>query len=250
MACGCAANRRKNEGSVLQLSTEIKLQVHQILPGQSCVFCGEKHASCAYALLMGGGDCSSALGELELSRRHLVSEYQDAAVLVASAEYTLASGDRNTACRQLSDALGKLADVAMNTDPDTSSEADALAPSYINETAAAVTNPFVGWIHVCAAYRLAFEVGYMVPNRSMIIGDLALAREHLTRFDIGIGDYLRELRHRVQTIRAADLNIYWPYVCDKVLEALKKVEDKGEYLPELRKWLGVGEEDRDFPPGV
>lgn len=241
MACGCAANRRKSEGSVVEVSTEVKSSVHEVLPGQSCVFCGEKHAACAYTILTTGGNSSSALGELELSRRHLVSEYRTLSPLIAKAEYTLASGDRNTASKELSEALPKLAETALNTDPDASSETNELTPTYINETTSAVTNPFVGRIHLCAAYRLAFEVGYMVPNRSMIIGDLALAREHLTRFDIGIGNLMRELRHRVQTIKAADLNIYWPYVCDKALEAIEKIENRDEYLPALHKWLGLAE---------
>lgn len=239
MACGCAANRRNSEGSVLTVSPEIKLSVHEVLPGQSCVFCGEKHAACAYALLTAGGNSSAALGELELARRHLVSEYHSVSPLVAQAEYTLVSGDRNNACKELADALPKLAEIAMSTNPDTSSESDELTPMYINETTSAVTNPFVGRIHLCAAYRLAFEVGYMVPNRAMIIGDLALAREQLTRFDIGIGNLLRELRHRVQTTKAADLNIYWPYVCDKALEAIEKIDDRDEFLPAARKWLGL-----------
>ena len=211
---------------------------HEVLPGESCIFCAEKHTSVAYTLLLSGGDISAVIGELELARRHTSVEYKDISSALAEAEHAVCTRDTEKAIQLIRAMLPDLESTAMSTDPDISQRQ---VPLYANTKHIDTCNVLIGEVHLCAAYRLAFEVGYMVPNRQMIIGDLALAREHLARYDYGLNTQLRELRHRVQTTKAADVNIFWTYVCGSLdgLIRTRLAEFKTEYAPGLARWLGV-----------
>ena len=77
-------------------------------------------------------------------------------------------------------------------------------------------NPFAGELRLSAAYRLSFELGYAIPNRMMILGDMALATEALSGIAYAQAMDIREYRHRVQTMRASDVNIYWPRIAGEV----------------------------------
>lgn len=57
---------------------------HEVLPGESCIFCAEKHLSSAYVEVMRKGHLTGTLiGDLELARRHTVYEYPRVADKIA-----------------------------------------------------------------------------------------------------------------------------------------------------------------------
>lgn len=238
MPCSCATAKRAPSTVIAVAAAPKDVTAHEVLPGESCIFCAEKHTSVAYTLLLSGGDISAVIGELELARRHTSVEYKDISSALAEAEYAVCTRDTEKAIQLIRELLPNIESTAMSTDPDISQRQ---VPLYANTKHIDTCNVLIGEVHLCAAYRLAFEVGYMVPNRQMIIGDLALAREHLARYDYGLNTQLRELRHRVQTTKAADVNIFWTYVCGSLdgLIRTRLAEFKAEYAPGLARWLGV-----------
>ena len=179
-------------------------------------------------------------GELELARRHTYVEFKDECAALSKLEFAVLTRDRAYFCKNVGACLDSIG-ATVSARLASTEESKETGKFEITEIFPDASNPLIGELHLYAAYRLAQEVGYMLPNRSMIIGDLALAREHLARTDYALGTRLRELRHRVQTTRAADLNIYWPYVCDAVARML---DDDAEnmiepYVDGLRDYLGV-----------
>lgn len=215
MACSCKTAKTESKGVV----TPVPELPHEVLPGESCIFCADKHVSTAYTMLLSGEPLYALTGELELARRHTAIEFQDVSHEIALLEYKALLHDEKGVRTSIEDVVRKTAETALDNDPDARKEGEQYVIDSADEI---VHNPFIGALHYYAAWRLAFEVGYMMPNRSMIIGDLDLAREHLVRFDYGLNTVMRDLRHRVQTIRAADIHIYWPYTAqgiDKLLTA-------------------------------
>lgn len=189
---------------------------HEVLPDDSCVFCALKHASTALAELAADGYLPLVVGELELARRHTRLEFGEQAEAAGRALLAALSPDRSglpSMVHGLCLELQKLADAGGAAAESGGSEKSAGMFSYrrgyrvVRSTP--TTNPLKAGVHLCAAWRLAAEVGYMGVNRAMIIGDLALAREHVVRFDIELSDRLRELRHRIQLARRSDLDRVW-----------------------------------------
>jgi len=233
MPCSCQSSSSKLRSGVAVVPESIP---HEVLPGESCIFCAEKHASVAYTELQAGASLSIIIGELELARRHTAAEFKNISDRIARVELRAALRDTGLHGDLLS-ALEAITEVADGEDPSIRTEGDSYEFNSGQEPAA---NPFIGEIHLCAAYRLAFEVGYMIPNRYMILGDLAMATEHLIRFDYQAGSRMRELRHRVQTTKASDLNIYWPYVVSNITKNITKNIDeyREDYAKPLAKYLG------------
>lgn len=240
MACSCKTAKSAQRG-VVEPVAEIP---HEVLPNESCIFCADKHVSTAYTMLLSGEPLYSIVGELELARRHTLLEFSNVSENVAQVEYAAILNDEETVRAVFPLLLQITEETAMQNDPNKRTEVN----SYTLETTDEIVhNPFIGFLHFTAAWRLAFEVGYMMPNRSMIIGDLDLAREHLVRFDYGLNTTLRELRHRVQTTRAADLNIYWPYTAQSIAKWINSNmnEYKERYANALAKRLQINERQPD-----
>lgn len=243
MACSCKARRQQGVPAIAP-APETRLQPqafpHEVLPGESCIFCADKHLSTAYTQALSAWNIPVIVGELELARRHTHEEYPEECSKIAELEIAVLMRDRAGFASKVSDVLARVAGTVSYA----SSQADTPVDGQmfvLEQPKMDSTNPFIGELHLYAAYRLASEVGYMMPNRQMIIGDLDLAREHLVRYDYGVNTQLRELRHRVQTTRAADLNIYWPYVCSVVAKIVEeKLGDyKDEYEDGLKDYLGI-----------
>lgn len=234
MACGCSVSRNV-------AFDDIKgIQLHEVLPGESCIFCACKHIATAYSSCMSAGPVPLQIGELELARRHALAEFGDVAQLVAQALAMALVGEREELASNIAKAFDAASAAAASTDPDTRTTVQSYAAGSMMDA----PNPFIGALHLYAAYRLASEVGYMRLNKAMIVGDLALAREHLCRFDPSMQAKFRELRHRVQVTNAADINIYWPYVASVVHRKLEPMlkDDAELYEDGLRDYLGLSKE--------
>lgn len=219
---------------------------HEVLPSDSCIYCAFKHASTAKTELAAAGYLPLVIGELELARRHTALDYKEVAALAAEAELSALSPDKG----KLADMVGSLCESIQTRIADDSSDSEsvAVAPgggvfTYTRGYRAVrrhySTNPLKAGVHLCAAWRLATEIGYMGSNRAMIIGDLALAREHIIRFDIELSDHCRELRHRVETARCSDLDPYWVHVLNLFdRRTAGKVEELWrDCSQELEAWL-------------
>lgn len=210
MACGCLSKSNINFSKAMTVAgaRPIAEPAHAVLPGESCIYCACKHLSVAYTTALASGDPALCIGELELARRHTLKEFPEVAGKAAEALLGyMVKGDGSTG---LLAAVKLAADIADASSPDDNE--DVSTGSFSLETPPQdpdVMNPYIGALHLYAAWRLASEIGYMIPNRAMIVGDLALAGEHLVRHDFGIETYLRNLRHRVQTRRSADLSGDW-----------------------------------------
>lgn len=214
MACGCAAktNIVYNKQTLMR---PIEEPPHEVRPGESCIYCACKHISVAYAELAQQKGMSLEIGELELARRHTLREYPDVASAVAKALLAACRRRPDELAKEITAAIGVALDYAESQqtgeDGGTESE-DASTGTYALETIrrnSTGMNPFIGELHLCAAWRLAAEVGYMIPNRAMIIGDLSLAGQYLVRYDYAIETHVRNLRHRVENRRSADLSSDW-----------------------------------------
>ena len=217
--------------------------VHEVKPGESCIYCACKHLSMAYSMALSGDDMALCAGELELARRHTLLEFPDIASAAASALVSYVQGNNDTA--RLAKAVELAVETADKSEP--TDKEDVSTGSFTLESAppADTMNPYIGAVHLYAAWRLASEIGYMIPNRAMIIGDLALAGEHLVRHDFSIETYLRNLRHRIQTRRSADLSKDWTATVSAVarLLAKNKTEYAAKYSEGLHAYL-------NFPLGV
>lgn len=246
MSCSCQTNlkgqasvdgRVKAAGDVLKVPS---YKAHRVHPDESCIFCAFKHASVAGTLLSSAGSMTAVIGELELARRHTLLEYGSIAGQLAQAELLCCLRQTPDAVKAVEKALESIQAEAEKADG--SKEEDK--PRYDFASTDSVCCPLVGEIHVGAAWRLAFEIGYIGLNRSMIIGDLALAQEHLVRFDPKIEPAIRELRHRVETTLASDLNIAWPSLAEKVSGLVEaRLDDWAKtYSSDLRLYLGTGPE--------
>lgn len=237
MACSCKTAKETKKGVI----DPVEELPHEVLPNESCIFCADKHVSTAYTMLFSGEPLYSIVGELELARRHTLLEFSNVSENVAQVEYAAILNDEQTVRAVFPLLIQITAETALQNDPNKRTEVNSYT---LEPTDEIVHNPFIGFLHFAAAWRLAFEVGYMMPNRSMIIGDLDLAREHLVRFDYGLNTVLRDLRHRVQTTRAADLNIYWPYTAHNIAKWINAnmAEYKERYASALARRLNITNE--------
>lgn len=210
MPCSCGKSLPKS----IELSASSSVTLHSILPGESCAYCASKHIGSAVASLATAPSRPLLLGELELARRHTLLEFPELAEAIAGA-ILMVSARRDEG---LALALSRVADLADRT-ISSQTPAEGHVESYVMRDAPA-GNPFAGELHLSAAYRLSFELGYAIPNRMMILGDMALATEALSGVAYLQAMDIRDYRHRVQTMRASDVNVYWPRLCGEVERAI------------------------------
>lgn len=240
MTCSC----RANSVSFVSGAGLASFSPHEVHPDESCIFCAAKHLGVALTETLAGGSRSLALGEIELARRHTILEYSGVAKALAGLELDICLRNDRMLGARMKEAQSAV-DAALN--------ATAAAPQdnkrFGTLPALVDSCPFLGELHLCAAWRLAAEVGYMRKNKPMIIGDLALAREHLVRVMPDVPGVLRELRHRVQIAKSSDLDIYWPYIVGKVARFIdsKAGEWRGTYASGLAQWLENIAEDPQQP---
>ena len=208
MACACGKNSK-----ALQEPAGITLTaagLHSILPGESCAYCASKHIGIAVASLAASPSRPLLLGELELARRHSLLEFPDLAETLVDTMSMVSSRRDDGLAKSLHHAAA-VADAIISSQTPSEGHTESYRMSD-----APPGNPFVGELHLCAAYRLSFELGYAIPNRPMILGDMALATEALSGIAYAQAMDIREYRHRVQTMRASDVNIYWPRIAGEV----------------------------------
>lgn len=236
MACSC-----RNSGTVRSSGAPVAASApHSVLPGESCIYCADKHVSTAYALALADDSVGAVIGELELARRHTALEYPKEAQAIAGTLYLASTRGKSAFLDRIGALQEEIGKAAMDAAPEAAVMKDGQLwdmPPHPHQS----VNALVGELHVCAAWRLASELGYMVPNRAMIIGDLALAAEQLSRYDYDLGVRLRDMRHRVQTIRSADLDRSWAEAWERTdaivrrnLKEFRETQAKG-----LRDWLGL-----------
>lgn len=199
MACACKAHK-KTDGTTISRAVIPNLP-HSTLPGESCIFCAEKHISTACSVLHSHGIRSITrqlmLGEFECARRHTFVEYKDLCKLICDAMNSLAfRADFKTTLANINAARELVYDLALQTDNGqdvTSSERYTPSTGY-----ATTIHPLIGEIYFAAGWRLAHECGYMHVNRSMIIGDLSMAQVHLYKYKYDFAERIRDIRHKVQ----------------------------------------------------
>lgn len=236
MACSC-----KNTGTVRSYKGMVQNTIpHSVLPGESCIYCADKHVSTAYAMWCSGDALGAVIGELELARRHTILEFPTESRQIAEVILMVSARGKT----EIPASLEVLQDEISRTAASQADKADKARdgqvwnqPSRPHQS----VNILVGELHVCAAWRLASELGYMVPNRGMIIGDLSLAAEQLARYDYNLGIRLRDMRHRVQTTRAADLDRSWAETWEMTDAVVRRnlKEIKESQLKGFKDWLGL-----------
>lgn len=239
MACSCKTGR----GESLD-----KAVPHEVRPHESCIFCALKHVSSAYASLMTGPLTSNIIGDLELARRHTLKDYPEIARQLARMVFAACTRDVDYMRSNIQKVLDDIDETAMSTSPDGEQEDEPVATVVGDSTDRHISdasNPFIGELHFMAAYRLAFEVGYMRPNKYMIIGDLALAQEHLVHHVYTAAKELRDLRHRVQLVQSTDTDTYWTDMATAVGTYVEGdlQEHVRMYSDGLRAYLGLDKED-------
>lgn len=237
MTCGCqsrSSSVQKRAAAPAQRAYVPMALPHEVLPGESCIFCAQKHLSVAYTEAVAGSSLPVIAGELELARRHTLAEYKDIALDIASLEYDWLT---RTAVNfgRFSELLSAVDRRASET-PETK---DRVIDPDVMSVVVNPHNPMIGELRLYSAYRLAFEVGYMMSNKAMIIGDLVFAREGLVKYDPMIQDMLRDLRHRIQNLRGSDISSEWPAVCGRVDKFISAhlPEYLGTYADGLRTFL-------------
>jgi len=254
MACGCATRKTKASGpsgtdvthvvqrtnvEYVQSQDKAASLPHPVLPGESCIFCASKHASMAYTTISTSGGLPVVIGELELARRHTIIEFPTIAKKIADLEFAVCTRDLASLPPRLATLTELIAATADSNDP-TQKPEDGVQMQ-LEPFNQQILNPFIGEVHLCAAYRLAFEVGYMLNNRKMIVGDLALAAEHLVRFNTPATNMMRDIRHRVETKRVTDLDQSWVAVCGSISQLIDRSLEKyrQDYAEGLRTYLGL-----------
>lgn len=211
MACACG----KNKASQRQIEHDrgdTKVP-HSILPGESCIFCAEKHIAMAFATI-----CNTSvnkaygrhllMGELELARRHTVIAYTDIAASIKTcidlAYLRKPDEDILSALKLLTEDVAVIT-AAQKDGLDTSGTTDR----YVEPPPTGGPSVRVGELFVCAAWRLAEECGYEDINRPMIIGNIAAAQWHLYKTHRGIAEKLRDIRHIIQRAETPDPVTDW-----------------------------------------
>lgn len=177
---------------------------------------------------------SLMLGEIELARRHTRLEYPEVASLLAQLEYDIAIRNNSELKNDFDKAIFSVTNALSTAQESSDTKRSQLVDIPIK-------CPFAGEIYICSAWRLASEIGYMGLNRAMIIGDLALAREQLVRFDKDLDNLSRELRHFVQNSPGAALTDKWRALTQR---AAKVIESNlstfiANYTQDLSTWLAT-----------
>lgn len=242
MACSCRTHK-KTDGTNNIRSTKVALP-HNILPGESCIFCAEKHIATAFSALISHGIRAITrqlmIGELECARRHTFMEYPDMAVTIAKAmESLVLRAPNEDAFKLIDDTRAMVSDLAEKT---TNGEDVTTADPYQANTSYVTSiNPLVGEIYMATAWRLAHECGYSKPNRSVIIGDIAMAQVHLFRFNYEIAERLRDIRHRIQRTEGQHITGDWNILAQNLDVAITPAinDIKETYGADLSGYLTV-----------
>lgn len=247
MACGCKARQERGEEPARETKAAVAARApYDTLPTEACLLCADKHIGMACAEAFTASDPCVVLGELELARRHLVAIPGDAGRLAAEtlfASAAAADGWRSMLDR-LSCRVAELLEAAPGRDTGRGALAD-VAVLRLQDT----SNQLVGVVRLGAACRMARELGYMPKNRSVIVGDLVAAAEHLVRHDSDLATMIRNLRHDVQSAPRADLSADWLAVCQRAARTLPpwRSAAHADLLVGLRAYLDL---PADFIPGV
>lgn len=217
MACSCKAHK-KTDGTNLVRAKAVTLP-HSILPGESCIFCAEKHIATAFSVLISHGirqiTRQLMIGELECARRHTFVEYPDMAAAISKAILSLSLRDPNEQSFEYIDAaremVSDLAGATENGEDVTSADPYEANTTYVTEI-----NPLVGELYFATAWRLAHECGYLRPNRSTIIGDIAMAQIHLYKYTYEFAERLRDIRHKIQRTESQLITGEWNILAQNI----------------------------------
>lgn len=206
MACSC----QKHTKSDLNIDNRAVKIPHSVRPGESCIFCAEKHVAVAYSTCIAERvrpvTRQVIIGELECARRHTFLEYGSECATITSAlrAFVFRSPEAPDILGEASNVVTRTA-MQMEKGEDTSKAVLFEPKDGINMEA----HPLIGELYFCSAFRLAFECGYTAVNRAMLIGDLSLAQVHLYRFNYGLAERIRDIRHRIQRTETNGMGKDW-----------------------------------------
>lgn len=203
MGCHCAANKGVPPNRARPGAPKANNIPHGILPGESCIFCAEKHVAAALtnatARGIHAGIRQLLIGELECARRHTIIAYQPVSTLITQTMLALASRETDEIVLiLLQRATSEIQSIttAIKDGRDVTGVPKVAQPTIVTQGAS--LHPLIGEIHFCAAWRLAFECGYTALNRYMIIGDLSEAQVHFHPDFYDFSNLVRAMRHKVQ----------------------------------------------------
>ena len=187
-----------------------------ITPGESCVFCAEKHLGIAEAVAalwpeIHDGTRQLAIGELTCAYHHLASGYPELAEDVESLIGRISSRATVTSSdiRSVREAVTSVVESTGSEDTSPGRLSGNFSPSG--------NDPKVGERLFCFAWRLAEECGYWKANKGIILGCLALAQPQLQKTCPHAADICRDLRHAVQLRSARQDDPRWKE-CAELLE--------------------------------
>lgn len=206
MACSC----QKHTKSDLEVGNRSVNIPHAVRPGESCIFCAEKHVSVAYSIQLAERvrpvTRQIIIGELECARRHTYAEYSSECATITAALRAFVLRDQE-ATDILAEAQKSVTQTAarLKQGEDSSGNTEFEPVDGMDIEA----HPLIGELYFCSAFRLAFECGYTVVNRPMLIGDLSLAQVHLHKFNYGLAERIRDIRHRLQRSEVNGMGKDW-----------------------------------------
>lgn len=236
MACSC--RKHKKEDVTQPRTVNIP---HVIKPGESCMFCAEKHVSVAYAVMLAERirpyTRQAIIGELECARRHTFLEYgsECATITAALRAFVLRRDDAGEILTEAQKVLNQTV-TRIEAGEDTAGSQLYVPQDGLTYEA----HPLIGELFFCSAFRLAFECGYESVNRSMIVGDLSLAQVHLYRYNYNFAERIRDIRHRVQRSEFTSLAKDWVILAQNMDVAITPNIDKitEKYGSDLSWYLG------------
>lgn len=194
MACSC--RKHKREDIVRPRTVNIP---HVVKPGESCMFCAEKHVAVAFSTMLAEKirpyTRQVIIGELECARRHTFLEYRSECSVITAAlrAFLLRNPEAPEILEEAQKVLNQTV-TRIEAGEDMAGTQMYLPKDGLDRAA----HPLIGELYFCAAFRLAFECGYESVNRAMIVGDLSLAQVHLFRYNYNFAERIRDIRHRIQ----------------------------------------------------
>lgn len=212
MACACRAHKKTDGSNNISRAAVIPNLPHSTKPGESCIFCAEKHISTACSIMNSHGVRAITrqlmLGELECARRHTFVEYTDLCKLICE---TMAALSLRESVKTIIDKMAPTRELVYDLALKTDNGEDVTTGKLYQPSTGYVTNinPLIGEIYFAAGWRLAHECGYMHANRNTIIGDLSMAQVHLYKYKYEFAERIRDIRHKVQRSESQFITGEW-----------------------------------------
>lgn len=189
---------------------------HTVVPGDTCIFCAEKHLGAAEAAIalsssLQDGTRQLTVGELVCAYHHLAAGYPEEGRQVDSLVERILSRLPFTIedIRKIRERVSELAEEA--------GEEDVLPGKLDGSFRITGESPTDGERLFCFSWRLAEECGYWKANKGVILGCLSLAQPKFQKICPEAEALCREIRHAVQLRSARQKDTRW-LECATLLE--------------------------------